>query len=119
MKAALAIKLGPERFPTISGTMFACLGALLDDKMSEPQLASIVATSDGWRIGRDEGDAGFNETIGAFEAFERNALGMADAAGDLTKEEYAFLPLLLERVENGEETSSGKTTINLDRKSVV
>ena len=83
LKSTLARKLGPERFPTVSGKMFACLGALLDDKMSEPRLASIMATTDGMLLGRDEGDAGFNEMLGFFESFERNVFGMADAAGDV------------------------------------
>ena len=63
LKASLAEKLSPAHFPNVSATMFACLGALLNERMSEPQLASIVATSDGWLLGRAEWDAGFNETL--------------------------------------------------------
>jgi hypothetical protein len=113
LKHSIANKLSPERFAQVSGRQFACLGALLNTKYTDPRLASIVATSDGMLLGRNAGDVGFNDMIGSFEDFERNTLGMADAAGDLTEREIEFLKQLLDRVKNGIETSAGDTTMDL------
>ncbi len=118
LKAAIAAKLTPARFPNVSGKMFGCLGALLNQKWTQPRLACIVATGDGMLLGRDEGDIGFNQVLGDFSDFKRNALGMADDAGDLTEEERAFLDELLQRVENGEESTTGTTSSNLAIESI-
>jgi hypothetical protein len=112
-KNKIAEKLRPARFPNVSGKMFACLGALLNQKWSEPRLASIVATTDGMLLGRAEGDIGFNEMIGVFADFSRNVQGMVESAGDVSIEESEFLELLLKRLQAGEETSSGETASKL------
>jgi hypothetical protein len=113
LKVAIASKLRPERFPDVSGKMFACLGALLNQKWTKPRIASVISTSDGMLLGRAEGDIGFNEVIGDYSDFQRNLWGMVDAAGDLSDEERAFVVILLTRVESGQETSSGETASQL------
>jgi hypothetical protein len=75
------------------------LGALLNQKWSEPRLASIVATTDGMLLGRAEGDIGFNEMIGDFADFSRNVRGMVESAGDVSIEESEFLEVLLKRLQ--------------------
>lgn len=72
MKSKIAGKLSPSRFPNVSGQMFACLGALLNQHWTTPRMASIIATADGVLLGREEGDNGFNHVIGSFEDFKRN-----------------------------------------------
>lgn len=118
LKAAIAAKLTPAHFPKVSGKMFGCLGALLNQKWTLPRLASIVATGDGMLLGRDEGDIGFNKFLGDYSDFKRNAIEMADAAGDLSVAERTFLEELLQRVENGEESTSGTTSSNLAIESI-
>ena len=107
LKNSIALKLNPGRFPNVSGKMFACLGAFLNQHWSNPRIASIVVTSDGFLMGRDSGDIGFNEFIGTYDSFQSNLWGMVDSAGDVSDEEKAFLVILLTRLENGEETTSG------------
>lgn len=113
IRLSIAQKLSPGRFGEVSGRQFACLGALLNVKFTDPSLASIVATSDGLLLGREHGDIGFNQIIGSFEDFERNTLGMAEAAGDLSEAELAFLQLLLDKVRRGEESVAGDTSTDL------
>jgi hypothetical protein len=110
---SIAEKLHPTRFPNVSGKMFAALAALLGVRWVEPHLASILATSDGKLMGRLGDDVGFNEFLGEFADFERNALGMAEAAASLTEVEHEHLITLLSRVSAGEESSSGKTASDL------
>jgi hypothetical protein len=113
LKLSIANKLRPERFPAVSPKMFALLAALLNQAWTNPRVASIVATSDGFLVARPVGSTGFDDFVGSFADFERNTFGMADAAGDLTEQEMEFLKTLLGRVEGGIETSSGDTASDL------
>jgi hypothetical protein len=112
-KTAIAQKLNPGRFPNVSGKMIAILGALLNQKWTNPRISSIIASSDGFLLARPEGSVGFDEFIGPFSDFQRNLWGMVESAGDLTVEEQEFLRVLLKRVESGEESSTGETATRL------
>ena len=113
LKNSIADKLKPARFPNVSGKMMACLGALLNQKWTNPRMSSIIASVDGFLMARPDGSIGFDDFIGEFADFERNVWGMVDSAGDLNDEERSFPEVLLKRVENGEETTSSETASNL------
>lgn len=62
--ASLQVKLDPRRFPNMSPEFAAVVGCLLQIHVTEPRLEEMTVTSDGWLLGRNEGDMGFNESIG-------------------------------------------------------
>ncbi|MEP6754489.1 MAG: hypothetical protein ABJA67_03225 [Chthonomonadales bacterium] len=119
MKNSIAAKLNPDRFPMVSGEFWSCLGALLNQRFTEPRLASITSTTDGWLLGRIEGDIGFNESITDYASFERVVLKMAQAARDLSEEDCDFLETLLWRVKSGIETTSGMTATQLSHEALT
>ena len=61
---SLQVKLDPRRFPNMSPEFAAAVGCLLQIHVTEPRLVAITATSDGWLLGRNEDDMGFNESLG-------------------------------------------------------
>jgi hypothetical protein len=63
--ASLQVKLDPRRFPNMSPEFAAVVGCLLKIHVTEPRLVAIYATSDGWLLGQNEGDIGYNEILGA------------------------------------------------------
>jgi hypothetical protein len=62
--AYLQVKLDPRRFPNMSPKFAAVVGYLLQIHVTDPRLVEITVTSDGWLLGRNEGDMGFNEFLG-------------------------------------------------------
>ena len=62
--ASLQVKLDPRRFPNMSPEFAAVVGCLLQIHVTEPRLVEIMVTSDGWLLGQNEGDMGFNEFLG-------------------------------------------------------
>lgn len=84
----LAQKLHPHRFTEMSGKMAAIVGYVLDQEWTQPEIAEMVVTSDGFVLARRSGDIGCNDWIGSAEDLERNASNLLEAA-DLTENERA------------------------------
>lgn len=86
MKEDLAAKLRPERFSEMSGRMAAIVGFILDEPFSDPAIAEMIVTADGFVLAQRQGDTGTNEMIGSEVDLNRNLLDLVAAAG-LTDEE--------------------------------
>src|SRR5438309_7631736 len=84
---ALAQKLDPNRFPRMSGLMAAVVGFVLGARFSNPSIAEIVVTSDGFVLARVHGEVGANHLIGRHADLARNWFGLMTAAG-LTRQEW-------------------------------
>ena len=83
----LTAKLEPIR---TSPKFRAILGAMLGERWTSPALVELCATSDGFFLGRVEGDCGFNVVLGTLADLERNLHGIAGVA-ELTDAERAEL----------------------------
>lgn len=79
-------KLRPSRFTQMSPKMAAIVGCILGEKYTDPSLAELCITADGFVMGRHSDDCGFNEWIGEASDLERNWRNLLEAAG-LTPEE--------------------------------
>lgn len=86
---SLVTKLSPSRFPNMSGQMAAIVGAILQERFTDPYLAEICITSDGYVLGRLEGDIGMNEFIGSEADLRRNWDNLLSCAGLTPKERKA------------------------------
>lgn len=64
---------------TLSGKMRAILGFLVDRTWTDPRIAELVTTSDGFVLAVVEGDIGANHFIGSASDLFRNLNGVADA----------------------------------------
>jgi len=82
----LSEKLSPRRLPGMSGKLAAIVGCILGEQWTQPSIAALVITSDGFVLARNRGEVGFNAFIGTAEDLERNWNSLLDAAG-LTSEE--------------------------------
>jgi hypothetical protein len=82
-------KLNPRRFTGMSGKMAAIVGYILGTSITTPELVEIVITSDGFVLGRQSGDIGMNEFIGAESDLRSNWSRLLDAAG-LTEAEKKY-----------------------------
>ena len=69
---SLQVKLDPRRFPNMSAKFAAVVGCLLQIRVTEPQIVELTVTSDGWLLGRHEGDIGLNESLSTKEWLEEN-----------------------------------------------
>src|SRR5947208_7508220 len=92
LHSALAQKLDPNRFPDMSSIMAAIVGFVLDTRFSNPLIAEIVVTSDGFVLARVHGEIGANHFIGRHADLARNWFGLMTAAG-LTAQEWIELRL--------------------------
>ena len=72
LKERLTQKLHPVRFPRMSGTMAAILGFLLDTKFTDPSIAEIVVTFDGFLLARAPSEVGANRFLGTYADLIRN-----------------------------------------------
>jgi hypothetical protein len=92
----LSQKLHPVRFTAMSGRMAAILGRILDERFTEPQLVSLIVTSDGFVLGRRAGDIGYNDFIGAESDLKRNwgnllaVAGLSDEERDEARRLYSL-----------------------------
>lgn len=68
----LKIILHPGRFPGMSGKMASIIGFMLEAKYTQPILKEIVCTSDGFLLGRINGDVGCNDLLGSVSDFKNN-----------------------------------------------
>jgi len=88
----VAEKLHPHRFPRMSAKFAAVLGAMLGQKWAEPALVELVITSDGFLLGRHEGEPACNEFLGPESWLKENLAKLLDTPGvDLTEEEKEFV----------------------------
>lgn len=83
---SMIAKLHPNRFTNMSPMMAAIVGCIVGEKYTEPAIAELVVTSDGFVLGRHYDDCGCNEFIGAESDFQKNWTSLLDAAG-LTAQE--------------------------------
>ena len=86
LHSALAQKLDPNRFPHMSGLMAAIVGFVFDTRFSNPSIADIIVTSDGFALARVHGEIGANHLIGRHTDLARNWFGLMTAAGLTTQE---------------------------------
>jgi hypothetical protein len=93
-------KLNPGRFPGMSGKMAAILGAIFGEEFTNPRMASVTVTSDGFLLGMNEGDIGYNEFLGSFSDLERNYMNLIDIPEvGLTPVEYDYAKGKLEALK--------------------
>jgi hypothetical protein len=96
----LASKLEPGRFSAMSGKMAAIVGFILGESWTEPEIAALSVTSDGFVLT----DAEF---FGEAADLDRNLLNLLVAA-EVTPEERAdFERLYRERVDDWRPVLSG------------
>jgi hypothetical protein len=57
-------KVDPARLPGLSEGMAGAIGCILNCRLSDPALESIIITSDGYVLGMKEGDSGYNYLVG-------------------------------------------------------
>ena len=86
METTLHNKLHPARFTDMSPKMAAIVGVILGQDFTTPALAAITTTSDGFLLGMNRGDCGFNVFIGSYSDLERNWSNLLDCA-ELTDDE--------------------------------
>ena len=79
-------KLHPSRFTEMSPKMAAIVGCIIGERFTNPSLVELSITSDGYVLGRREGDCGLNEWIGSADDLERNWKALIEVA-NLTVEE--------------------------------
>ena len=82
----LATKLNPKGFTEMSGKMAAIVAYVLGEHWTNPELAELHVTSDGFVLARKAGDVGCNEWIGSVQDLERNVATLLQAA-ELTPEQ--------------------------------
>ena len=86
IEETLVRKLHPARFPDMSGLMAAIVGCILDQQFTEPTIAGLFLTCDGYVLGWHYDDVGCNDFIGARSDLERNWKRLLDLA-ELTDDE--------------------------------
>ena len=82
----LADKLHPERFRNMSNKMAAIVGYILGMAWTEPTIAELVITSDGFVLARNRDHVGFDAFIGSIADLQRNWNNLLNAA-QLTRQE--------------------------------
>ena len=87
---SLAEKLNPGRFTAMSGKMAALVAYVLEEHWTNPAIAELVISSDGFVLAREAGDVGCNDFIGSAEDLERNVRNLLDAAELLPEEADAW-----------------------------
>ena len=70
----------------MSGKMAAIVGYILGEDWTEPTIAELVITSDGYVLARNFGHIGFDAFIGLATDLERNWDNLLSAAGLTGKE---------------------------------
>jgi hypothetical protein len=96
----LTEKLHPERFSAMSGKMAAIVGYILGESWTEPVIAALSVTSDGFVLT----DAEF---FGEAADLDRNLLNLLVAAEVTPEESAEFERLYLERVDDWRPVISG------------
>ena len=106
----LAGKLHPDRFSAMSGKMAAIVGYILGESWTEPEIAALSVTSDGFVLT----DAEF---FGEAADLDRNLLNLLVAAETTADERTEFERRYRERVDDWRPVLSGPqpTTDRLTR----
>lgn len=73
-------KLGPPRC-RVSPKFTAILGCMLGEVWTDPHLSNLCITSDGFLLGEQAGDVGFNHMLGTLDELERNIVDVCRVAG--------------------------------------
>ena len=116
MKRTLAAKLHPDRFTEMSPRMAAIVGYIVDERFSEPAIAEMVVTSDGFVLARMEGEVGTDEMIGSEADLDRNLLALIEAAGLTDEEVREFGLLQRERIVRWGERGGLRDGAPMDRR---
>jgi hypothetical protein len=88
----VAEKLHPHRFPRMSAKFAAVLGAMLGQTWTDPALVELVITSEGFILGRHEGEPTCKEFLGPESWLKENLAKLLDTSGiDLTEQEKEFV----------------------------
>jgi len=96
----LATKLHPDRFSAMSGKMAAIVGYILGESWTEPEIAALSVTSDGYVLT----DAEF---FGEAADLDRNLLNLLVAAETTVDERTEFERCYRERVDDWRPVLSG------------
>lgn len=96
----LATKLNPDRFSAMSGKMAAIVGYILGESWTEPEIAALSVTSDGFVLT----DAEF---FGEAADLDRNLLNLLVAAETTMDERTEFERRYRERVDDWRPILSG------------
>ncbi len=96
----LATKLHPDRFSAMSGKMAAIVGYILGESWTEPEIAALSVTSDGFVLT----DAEF---FGEAADLDRNLLNLLVAAETTMDERTEFERRYRERVDDWRPVLSG------------
>lgn len=96
----LATKLHPDRFSAMSGKMAAIVGYILGESWTEPEIAALSVTSDGFVLT----DAEF---FGEAADLDRNLLNLLVAAETTMDERAEFERRYRERVDDWRPILSG------------
>lgn len=105
---SLQAKLDPRRFPNMSPQFAAVVGCLLKIRITEPHLVQVVVTSDGFLLGRNEGEPTCQHFLGTREWLEENwekLISLPDVA--LTGDEYQAARGLITHLEKEERIYNG------------
>jgi len=87
-----------KQHPRMSGTMAAILGFLLDTQFTDPSIAEIVVTFDGFVLARAPGEVGTNRFVGSYSDLIHNWLGLLACAGLSNIEAVEAESLFAERI---------------------
>jgi hypothetical protein len=79
-QTTLTTKLHPSRFSAMSGKMIAIVAHIIGETWTEPAIAELVETSDGFILARHEGDFGCNDFLGSFGDLQANWGRLLDVA---------------------------------------
>lgn len=90
LRSSLIQKLDPARFPGMSGKMAAVVGYILEAPFSEPSIAELTVTPDGYVVAKAGEELGHDEFFGERTDLDRNLVGLLNVTPDLTDEEIAF-----------------------------
>jgi len=82
----LTQKLHPTRLSGMTSKMVAIVGFVLGETFTQPAIAAIFVTSDGFALAQNVGEVGFNSFIGCESGLRRNWQNLLVAA-ELTGEE--------------------------------
>jgi hypothetical protein len=75
----------------LSPKMTAIMGYLLKQDFTDPEITSIVITTDGCVMAQPEGDIGYNDFLGSEDDLRRNIEGMAECFGLSTEVKNTLL----------------------------
>jgi hypothetical protein len=99
LQDSVADKVHPRRFPRMSGKMAAILGHLLNQTWTDPAMVELVITSDGFLMGRHEGEVTCNRFLGEESSLRDNLKKLITLPEvGLTGEEKEYLMKLFSRI---------------------